>query len=105
MELLEGLQLPVEEGEEEGADHAEDPDEVVEARAEEPGSSRVRVRVRVKFRAGVRARARARARVRSAWCAPLVQRVGELRVQRVVEAEQRRGQAEDDVEDAGHLGG
>ena len=31
------LQLPVEEGEEEGTDHAEDPDEVIEARAEEPG--------------------------------------------------------------------
>ena len=28
-ELLEGLQLAVEEWEEEGADHAEDPDEVV----------------------------------------------------------------------------
>ena len=43
------------------------------------------------------------ARVRSACCAPLVQRVGELGVQRVVEAEQRGGPSEDDVEDAGHL--
>ena len=41
--------------------------------------------------------------VRSACCAPLVQRVGELGVQRVVEAQQRRRPPEDDVEDARHL--
>ena len=70
-QLLELLELPVEPGEEEGAEHAEDPHEVIEARSEEP----------------------------------LVQRVGELGVQRVVEAQQEGRRAEDHMEHAGHLRG